>query len=264
MSNKSDISLQNILITSATEDNNEFIPFIANDSEMQIDSSEIPNPLPILALRNAVLFPGVVIPISVGREKSLKLVREQYSKDKIIGAISQIDSKIEEPNQEDLYKIGTIGQILKILEMPDGSTTVILQGIKRFELNQIVETEPYFKGQITELEDVAPSSPHHDYDAIVSSVKDLALKIIKLSPNIPNEASFAIRNIDNPSFLVNFICSNSDTTNDEKQKLLDIASLKERALTLLQYLTKEMKLIELKNDIQAKVKFDLDQQQREY
>jgi len=264
MSNKSDISLQNILITSATEDNNEFIPFIANDSEMQIDSSEIPNPLPILALRNAVLFPGVVIPISVGREKSLKLVREQYSKDKIIGAISQIDSKIEEPNQEDLYKIGTIGQILKILEMPDGSTTVILQGIKRFELNQIVETEPYFKGQITELEDVAPSSPHHDYDAIVSSVKDLALKIIKLSPNIPNEASFAIRNIDNPSFLVNFICSNSDITNDEKQKLLDIASLKERALTLLQYLTKEMKLIELKNDIQAKVKFDLDQQQREY
>ena len=264
MSNKSDISLQNILITSATEDNNEFIPFIANDSEMQIDSSEIPNPLPILALRNAVLFPGVVIPISVGREKSLKLVREQYSKDKIIVAISQIDSKIEEPNQEDLYKIGTIGQILKILEMPDGSTTVILQGIKRFELNQIVETEPYFKGQITELEDVAPSSPHHDYDAIVSSVKDLALKIIKLSPNIPNEASFAIRNIDNPSFLVNFICSNSDITNDEKQKLLDIASLKERALTLLQYLTKEMKLIELKNDIQAKVKFDLDQQQREY
>lgn len=264
MSNKSDISLQNILISSAADDNNEFIPFIANDSEMQIDSSEIPDPLPILALRNAVLFPGVVIPISVGREKSLKLVREQYAKDKIIGAVSQIDSKVEEPRQEDLFKIGTIGQILKILEMPDGSTTVILQGIKRFELNQIVETEPYLKGQITELEDIAPIAPHHDYDAIVSSVKDLALKIIKLSPNIPNEASFAIRNIDNPSFLINFICSNSDITNDEKQKLLDIPSHKERALALLQYLTKEMKLIELKNDIQAKVKFDLDQQQREY
>jgi ATP-dependent Lon protease len=264
MSNKSDISLQNILISSASEDNNEFIPFIANDSEMQIDSSEIPDPLPILALRNAVLFPGVVIPISVGREKSLKLVREQYAKEKIIGAVSQIDSKVEDPSQEDLYKIGTIGQILKILEMPDGSTTVILQGVKRFELNQIVETDPYLKGQITELEDTTPLEPHHDYDAMVSSVKDLALKIIKLSPNIPNEASFAIRNIDNPTFLVNFICSNSDITNDEKQKLLDIFSLKERALTLLQYLTKEMKLIELKNDIQAKVKFDLDQQQREY
>lgn len=264
MSNNSNISLQNLLISSATEDNNEFIPFIANDSEMQIESSEIPDPLPILALRNAVLFPGVVIPISVGREKSLKLVREQYAKDKIIGAISQIDSKVEDPTQEDLYKTGTIGQILKILEMPDGSTTVILQGIKRFELNEIVESTPYLLGKITELEDVAPLDPHHDYDAIVSSVKDIALKIIKVSPNIPNEASFAIRNIDNPTFLVNFICSNSDITNDEKQKLLDINSIKERSLTLLQYLTKEMKLIELKNDIQSKVKFDLDQQQREY
>ncbi len=264
MSNNSNISLQNLLISSATEDNNEFIPFIANDSEMQIESSEIPDPLPILALRNAVLFPGVVIPISVGREKSLKLVREQYAKDKIIGAISQIDSKVEDPTLEDLYKIGTIGQILKILEMPDGSTTVILQGIKRFELNEIVESTPYLMGKITELEDAVPLDPHHDYDAIVSSVKDIALKIIKVSPNIPNEASFAIRNIDNPTFLVNFICSNSDITNDEKQKLLDINSIKERSLTLLQYLTKEIKLIELKNDIQSKVKFDLDQQQREY
>lgn len=264
MSNKSNISLQNILISSASDESNDFIPFIANDNEMQIDSDEIPDPLPLLALRNAVLFPGVVIPISVGREKSLKLVREQYAKDKIVGTVSQIDSKVEDPVQEDLYKIGTIGQILKILEMPDGSTTVILQGVKRFELNVIVESEPFMKAQITIMEDVLPAEPHNDYDAIVSSVKDLALKIIKLSPNIPNEASFAIRNIDNPTFLVNFICSNSEITNDEKQKLLEIDSLKERALTLLQYLTKEIKLIELKNDIQAKVKFDLDQQQREY
>lgn len=264
MSKKNNISLQSLLISSSTEDNGEFIPFIANDNEMQIESSEIPDPLPILALRNAVLFPGVVIPISVGREKSLKLVREHYAKNKIVGAVSQIDSKVEEPAQSDLFKIGSLGQILKILEMPDGSTTVILQGIKRFELLELVETMPYLQGQILQLEDIAPLEPKHDYDAIVSSVKDLALKIIKLSPNIPNEASFAIRNIDNPTFLVNFICSNSDITNDEKQKLLEISSLKERALALLQYLTKELKLIELKNDIQAKVKFDLDQQQREY
>lgn len=264
MSNKIDISLESLLISSATEENGEFIPFIANDSEMQIDSSDIPSPLPILALRNAVLFPGVVIPISVGREKSLKLIKEQYAKDKIIGAISQIDAKIEDPKQKDLYTIGTIGQIIKILEMPDGSTTVILQGIKRFVLNEIVETTPYLLGAVTEIEDINPEVPMADYDAIVSSVKDLALKIIKLSPNIPNEASFAIKNIDNQHFLVNFICSNSDIQNEEKQKLLDINLLKERALTLLQYLSKELKMIELKNDIQAKVKFDLDQQQREY
>lgn len=264
MSNKIDISLESLLLSSATEDNNEFIPFIANDSEMEIESADIPSPLPVLALRNAVLFPGVVIPISVGREKSLKLVREQYSKDKLVGAISQIDAKVEDPEFEDLYKIGTIGQIIKILEMPDGSTTVILQGVKRFVLNELVQQSPYLLGNITPVEESKPEPPAADYDAIVSSVKDLALKVIKLSPNIPNEASFAIKNIDNPHFLVNFICSNSDFQNEDKQRLLEINALKERALTLLQYLSKEVKMIELKNDIQAKVKFDLDQQQREY
>ena len=264
MSNKIDISLESLLISSASEDNNEFIPFIANDSEMDIDKMGIPNPLPILALRNAVLFPGVVIPINVGREKSLKLVREQYAKDKIIGTISQIDAKIEEPGFDDLYKVGTIGQIVKILEMPDGSTTVILQGVKRFVLNEIIASQPYLLGDITQIDEVKPQEPHTDYDAIVGSVKDIALKIIKLSPNIPNEAAFAIKNIDNQDFLLNFICSNSELTNDEKQKLLEINALKERSLTLLQYLSKALKVIELKNDIQAKVKFDLDQQQREY
>lgn len=264
MSNKIDISLESLLISSASDENGEFIPFIANDSDILIESSDIPSALPILALRNAVLFPGVVIPISVGREKSLKLVREQYAKDKIIGAVSQIDAKVEDPTFDDLYKVGTVGQIIKILEMPDGSTTVILQGVKRFVLNQLLETSPFFVGDITQLEEVKPMSTSSDYDAIVSSVKDLALKIIKLSPNIPNEASFAIKNIDNPHFLINFICSNSDIQNEEKQKLLEINALKERALSLLQLLSKEMKIIELKNDIQAKVKFDLDQQQREY
>jgi len=136
-----------LLLSSATEDNNEFIPFIANDSEMQIESADIPSPLPILALRNAVLFPGVVIPISVGREKSLKLVREQYSKDKLVGAISQIDAKVEDPEFEDLYKIGTIGQIIKILEMPDGSTTVILQGVKRASATISILTRKYNSGR---------------------------------------------------------------------------------------------------------------------
>lgn len=245
------------------EDDAEFIPIMSEEEAVEMMNLKVPDVLPILPLKNTVLFPGVVIPITIGREKSLKLIKEVYSKNKILGAIAQRDSKIEEPQPQDLYSIGTVAQILKILEMPDGSTSVIIQGKKRFEVEDIVSDKPYFVARISVLQEFKTDNSD-ELNAIVGSLKDLSMKIIKLSSNIPPEATFAVKNIESPSFLINFLSSNNDMSIADKQKLLEISNLKQRSIRLLEYLSKEVQMLELKNDIQSKVKHDLDQQQREY
>ncbi len=264
MSRKFDIRIGGTLLNDSMDQETEYIPIISDESEPIIKDEDIPSVIPILALRNTVLFPGVVIPITVGRSKSVNLIKELNNKKSILGAISQIDSKIEEPGTKDLFKVGTIVQVLKVLEMPDGSTSVILQGIRRFEVDEFAGEDPYFKAKIHLLKDIHPDEDDREFKAIVGSIRDLSLKVINLSPNIPNEAAFAIKNIESNHFLVNFICANADIQNTEKQGLLEKNVLKERGVQLLQYLSREVQLLELKNDIQTKVKQDLDQQQREY
>jgi len=242
----------------------EFIPLITDEEEESLKNTEVPDTLPILPLRNTVLFPGVILPITVGREKSLKLINQVYNNDEVLGAVSQRDPNNEDPGEEDLFLVGTVAQIIKILEMPDGSTSVIIQGKKRFRIDEIVDGEPYIQGHVTELEEKKRQATGKEFEAIVGSLKDLSLKIIRLSSNIPQEASFAVKNIENSTFLINFICSNSDIDLDDKQDLLEIDDIKERGVNLLEHLTKEVQMLELKNDIQSKVKNDMDRQQREY
>ncbi|MFO8234567.1 MAG: endopeptidase La [Bacteroidales bacterium] len=252
------------LFVEEADQKSEFIPLITDEEEESLKKVEVPETIPVLPLRNTVLFPGVILPITVGRDKSLTLVNEAYSKEKVIGATSQKDPEIEDPEQKDLYKVGTIAQIIKILEMPDGSTSVIIQGKKRFQLDEVTSVTPYLEGKVTELEDTKKEAHGKEFEAIIGSLKDLSLKIIQLSSNIPQEASFAVKNIDNTTFLINFICSNSDIELKDKQKLLEIENLKERGIKLLEHLTKEVQMLELKSDIQSKVKTDMDKQQREY
>lgn len=256
---------RSILFAGDMESDGEFIPLISDDEDdVDFKRSELPKELPILPLRNTVLFPGVILPITVGREKSIRLVNDIYKKDKIIGTVAQKDVSVNEPEEEDMYRLGTVAQILKVLEMPDGSTSVIIQGRQRFEMSQMVQAEPYHKATVALLKDKKPNDKTREFEAIVGSLKDLSLRIIKLSSNIPPEASFAVKNIENTKFLVNFICSNSDIDIEDKQKLLEIDNLKERSIRLLEHLTRQIQMLELKNDIQSKVKTDLDRQQREY
>jgi ATP-dependent Lon protease len=265
MGTKSENELgQNILIASSMDEESDFIPLISDEDEDVLDRSDVPELLPVLPLRNTVLFPGVVIPITVGREKSIRLIREYYKKNKIIGTIAQNDPDIDDPQIGDLYRVGTVAQIIKILEMPDETTSIIIQGKKRFQVDSIVSEEPYFVAKTTPLSDEKPGTKDREYEAIVGSLKDLSLRIIKLSSNIPPEASFAVKNIESSSFLINFICSNSDVELKDKQDLLQESNLKTRGTRLLEHLSRELQLLELKNDIQAKVKTDLDQQQREF
>ena len=253
------IDLQNI-----GDSDTEFIPLLTSEDEEKINNEETPVELPILAIRNTVLFPGVVLPITVGRDKSIKLVQEAYQDKKMIGVVSQKKQSIEDPEFEDLNRIGTIAKIMRLLKMPDGSTTVIIQGKKRFELIEPTATEPYLKARVREFPELKPEKGLKKFRALVDSLKDLAILIIEKSPNIPSEASFAIKNIESYSFLVNFISSNMNIEVQEKQNLLEIADLRKRAELVLENLTKELQLLELKNDIQSKVKTDIDQQQREY
>lgn len=245
------------------DEETEYIPLLSQDEEEDLKKLNIPDVLPILPLRNTVLFPGVVIPITVGRDKSLKLVQEVYKKNKILGAVAQKDGSIEDPELEDLFKIGTVAQILKILEMPDGSTSVIIQGRKRFQMNDLLTEKPYHVARITPLED-DDDEPAGEAKAVAAALKELSIKIIKLSSNIPTEATFAVKNIESPSFLVNFLASNSELSLKQKQELLETNSVAKRGFALLESLSKEVQMLELKNDIQIKVKNDLDQQQREF
>lgn len=254
-----------ILFAGDMESDGEFIPLISDDEDdVDMKKSELPKELPILPLRNTVMFPGVILPITVGREKSIRLIKEINKGDKIIGTVAQKDFKTNEPEEEDMYRLGTVAHILKVLEMPDGSTSVIIQGRQRFEMVKMTQAEPYHKATVKLLKDKKPNDKTREFEAIVGSLKDLSLRIIKLSSNIPPEASFAVKNIENTKFLVNFICSNSDIDIEDKQKLLEIDNLKERSIRLLEHLTRQIQMLELKNDIQSKVKTDLDKQQREY
>lgn len=253
-----------IELSDILEDEPEFIPLITTEEEESMASDDIPEELSILPLRNTVLFPGVVIPITVGRDKSIKLIKDSYSKEKIIGVVAQKDQLVEDPSASDLNRVGTVAKILKMLRMPDGNTTVIIQGKKRFELSEMVAEQPYFRARITPFDEVRPAKNKKEFKALVESLKDLALNIIKQSPNIPSESAYAIKNIESPSFLINFVSSNMNAEVDMKQKMLEVANLNDRATMLLGHLTKELQMLELKNQIQSKVKVDIDQQQREY
>ena len=255
--------LKELLLSSTIDGESEFFPLLSDEDEQKIDKEKNPEVLPILPLRNTVLFPGVIIPITVTRARSIKLIKEAEKNNKIIGVVSQKDSKIELPQLTDLNKTGTVAQILKVLKMPDGNITAVIQGRKRFELDEMIETDPYFKAKIKDYVEVKPYSDK-EFDALVSSIKDLALKIIDESPNIPNEASIAIKNIKSSSFVINFVSSNMSISMLNKQNLLEEIDLKKRAIKVLELLSKELQMLEMKNEIQSKVRTDLDQQQREY
>lgn len=242
----------------------DIIPIIADGEIGDLEDVEVPDAIPILSLRNTVLFPGVVVPISIGRPRSIQLVKDVYRSDKIVGTVAQKDPDTENPGFNDLHSVGTIGQIVKLLEMPDGSTTAIIQGRKRMVLSELVSDNPYFIARVKAMPERKPDTSSKDFDAIVGSLKDLSLKIIKINPNISPEASFAIKNIENSTYLINFICSNTDIKVNDKQKLLEINSIRDRGYHLLEYLVQEIQVLELKNELQSKVKSDLDQQQREF
>jgi len=242
----------------------ELIPLMTPEDEEEMNNEELPEVLSILPLRNMVLFPGVVIPITAGRDKSIKLINDANAGSKIIGVVSQKDESVEEPSPDDIHNVGTVAKILRVLKMPDGNTTVIIQGKKRFEIAEVIAEEPYLKASIREFNEERPAKGNSEFGTIIDSIKELAIQIIKESPNIPSEATFAIKNIESDSFLVNFVSSNMNLSVKEKQDLLAINSLRDRALETLRYMNFELQKLELKNDIQSKVRFDLDQQQREY
>lgn len=245
-------------------DEAELIPLMTPEDEDAINKEELPNELAILPLRNTVLFPGVVIPITAGRDKSIKLINDANKKSKVIGVVSQIAEGVEEPEENDINRLGTVARILRVLKMPDGNVTVILQGKKRFEIDEITNTEPYFKAKVKEVAEARPAKNNKEFKAVIESIKDLALQIIEESPNIPSEASFAIKNIESNSFLINFVSSNLNIDVVDKQRLLEVNSLEERAMETLKFMNIEFQKLALKNDIQSKVRSDLDQQQREY
>lgn len=242
----------------------EFIPLITVEEEEMMNSQEFPEELPILPLRNNVLFPGVVIPITVGRDKSIRLIQDAGKGDKIIGVVSQINQEDESPELKDLYSVGTVAQIIRTLKMPDGSTTVIIQGKRRFKLVSEIQSEPYLRANVKYLKDKKYDKKSQEMETLFSTIKENALEIIKNSPNIPSEASFAIGNIDSPTFLVNFICSNMNADVEKKQELLEELDLKKRSFKVLEHLTMENEVLRLRNEIQNKVRHDLDKQQREY
>jgi ATP-dependent Lon protease len=244
-------------------DNQEFISLLSVEEEDEMNKEILPDSLPILPLRNTVLFPGVVIPITVGRDKSINLIKDAYKGKKSIGVIAQLNANVEDPNFEDLYKVGTVAHILKMLRMPDGNTTVIIQGKRRFRLNECLTTEPYITASITAMPEVKLEMGK-ELNALVSSVKDLALQIIDVSPYIPSEANIAIKNIESPKFLMNFISSNMNLDVNNKQGVLEIEDFKTRSEKVLEHLTKELQQLQLKNEIQSKVRGDMDKQQREF
>jgi ATP-dependent Lon protease len=242
----------------------ELIPLLTPEDEEEMNNEELPDSLAILPLRNTVLFPGVVIPISAGRDKSIKLINDANAAGKVIGVVSQINEADEDPSKTDIHKVGTVARILRVLKMPDGNITVILQGKKRFEIDEVIAEQPYITASVKQVSENRPNQMDTEFNAIIDSVKELAIRIIQESPNIPTEATFAIKNIESQSFLINFVSSNMNLSVQEKQALLSISDLKERALETLRFMNVELQKLELSNDIQSKVRFDLDQQQREY
>lgn len=241
----------------------EFFPLLSQQDEDDMRNAEIPESLSILSLRNTVLFPGVVIPITVGRDKSIKLVKDAYQGDKTIGVVAQKDMSMEDPTIDELYQVGTVAHIIKVLQMPDGNTTVILQGKQRFKLIEAVQTEPYLKANVEKYKEEKPKATK-EFKALIATLKEMALQIIQLSPNLPSEAGIAIKNIESPTFLINFISSNINVDLIQKQQLLELLNADKKARLLLELLTSEIQILELKNQIQNKVRIDLDKQQRDY
>ena len=250
--------------TEHIDENAEFIPLLTTEDEEEIERERIPHVLPILPLRNTVLFPGVVVPISAGRDASIHLINEANETTKTIGVVAQTDENTEIPEGKDVYRLGTVARILRVLKMPDGNVTIIIQGKKRFQIEGIVEEKPYIKAAITEVSDIKPDTNDKEFEATIDAIRDLAIKIIQENPNIPSEAAFAIRNIESTSFLINFIASNMNATVLEKQAVLEIDELKERATAILKYLNIDLQRLTLRNEVQSKTRFDIDKQQREY
>ena len=261
---KKNIRMSSLNLSDVLNEDTEFLPLMSDEDEAKISKEDAPDILPILPLRNTVLFPGVIIPITIGRDRSVKLIKDAESGNKMIGVVAQKDFDVELPEMSDLHEVGTIASILKMLKMPDGNITVVIQGRKRFKIDKMIQDTPYFKAQITELKEVKPEVKDDEFTALVSSVKDLSLQIIEASPNIPSEAAIAIKNIKNSSFAINFVSSNMNIGLAEKQLLLEEIDLKKRAISALELLTKELQMLKMKNKIQSKVQTDLDQQQKEY
>ena len=261
---KNDIRISSLDLSDLLNEDTEFLPLMSDEDEAKISKEDTPNELPILPLRNTVLFPGVIIPITIGRDRSVKLIKDAENGNKTIGVVAQKDFDTELPELSDLNHVGTVAHILKMLKMPDGNITAVIQGRKRFEITEMVQKDPYFKAKVVDLKEVKPEKKDEEFGALVSSVKDLALRIIDESPNIPAEAAIAIKNIKNSSFAINFVSSNMNIGLTEKQSLLEEVDLKKRAILVLELLTKELQMLEMKNKIQSKVQTDLDKQQREY
>ena len=264
MSNSKIIKIDSLSLQNMLDEDSELIPLMTAEDEEEINKESIPETLSILPLRNTVLFPGVVIPITAGRDQSIQLIKDVNNGDKILGVVSQIDPEVEKPTADDIHKIGVVAQILRVLKMPDGNTTVIIQGKKRFRVKEIIQEEPYLKATTEEFIEDTFVEDTDEFKEIMSSVTESALEVIKENPNLPSEAGFAIKNIQSQSFLVNFISSNMNLSVKKKQRLLEKSSLKERAILTLKELNKELQRLELRNDIQSKTRVDMDQQQREY
>ena len=263
MSKKNLFNIDN-LSAQDIDENSELIPLMTPEDEIEISKEELPSTLPILSLRNTVLFPGVVIPITASRDKSIKLIKDANNFNKLIGVVAQKDESVEDPKVNDIYTIGTVAKILKVLQMPDGNTTVIIQGKKRFEIERVISDSPYITSNIKDYPEENPGNTNSKFSATIDSIKELSLEIIKRNPNIPSEASFAIKNIESKSFLINFVSSNLNLPVKEKQAILEINDLQKRALKTLKHMNVEFKKLKIKNDIQSKVQNDLSQQQREY
>lgn len=246
------------------DEGREIIPILSDGDDHELEEVEIPGSVPVLPLRNTVLFPGVVIPIAVGRSKSVQLVRDAYRGDKLVAAVAQLDAEVDDPQIRDLNVMGTLGQVVKLLEMPDGTTTAIIQGRRRISIVNILQSVPYLTAQVKAMPEARGVDNEKDFEVLIGSLKDLSMKIVKLNPNINPEASFAVRNIENSTYLINYICANSEINVNDKQKLLESSTLRERGLRLLEHLVREIQLLEFKNELQSKVKYEIDQQQREF
>ena len=264
MSKKKDIEIDDMgLVPELFDGKHQVIPIISG-GEDTIEEVAIPETLPILTLRSSVIFPGSVTPITVGRAKSIALVRAVEAGDSLLGAVLQVDSEIEDPQPDDMYKIGTAARILKILEMPNGNLTVILAGLEKIEVREYLQTQPYFRATVSPIQDSTPDPKSIEFKALVDSIREVALSIINISPSMPKEAAFAIKNLDSNRAIVNFICSNMEFTDDDRQNLLEAPGLMARSRRLLEILVREQQLAELKNDLQNKVKQEIDKQQRDY
>ena len=255
---------QTIIVSAGIDENADFLPLMSPDEEESMNREVFPDDLPILPLRNNVLFPGVMIPITVGRDKSIRLIQDANKGNKIIGVVSQLDQEEEAPEFKDLHHVGTVAQIIRMLKMPDGSSTVIIQGKRRFEVTEPYQTEPYMRAKVNYLLEDMPPKKDSEMELIFRSIKDLSLQIIRDSPNIPSEAAFAIGNIESPTFMVNFISSNMNADVKKKQEMLEELDFRKRSKMVMEHLTLESQVLEMRNEIQMKVRTDMDRQQREY